>query len=286
MRRSFASLMSRVMRQNERIVLLLGDIGVHAMKDAAETGRVFNCGIREQAMVNMASGLAAEGFYPICHTIEPFLCERALEQIKVMAYNRFRGAFVTCGGSYDYASLGSTHHCPAGPANMLTIPGMKVYTPGSAMEAEFCIADAILQWQLAYIRLIDGDQGPVDQPMRLRDQRRAAAPAIITTGTLGRLIPPDLQYSWWVTLECLNEDYIAKALRGIDATKFLVVEEFYSGTITDAVAKAMRPKPVLIQSLGVPREFINDYGDKAHIERLIGLTPENISKMMEALANA
>lgn len=275
------------MKQDERIVLLLGDIGVHAMRGAAETGRVFNCGVREQAMVNMASGLSAEGFYPVCHTIEPFLCERALEQIKLMAYNKFRGAFVTCGGSYDYASLGSTHHCPAGPANMLTIPGMVVNTPGTALEAELAISDALTRWDLAYIRLIDGAQGRPDQPVRMYNRDSCADdPAIVTTGTLSRLIPEGIKWSWWVHLDRLNQADITKALNPVTASRFLVLEEFYTHTITSMVAQAMWPKQVLIQSMGVPREFIKDYGDKTHLEGLMGLTPANVSKMMEALANA
>ncbi len=72
------------MDRDERIVVLLGDIGVFAFQDVFTKypNRCFNIGICEQSMVGMAAGLSMAGLIPIVHTIEPFLVERAFEQIK------------------------------------------------------------------------------------------------------------------------------------------------------------------------------------------------------------
>lgn len=295
MRAAFVEAMKTAIPRDDRVILLLGDIGVHAMRDIQPRERVINFGIREQAMVNVAAGLATQGFYPIVHTIEPFLCERALEQIKLFAYNGLKGMFVTVGGSYDYSGLGCTHHCPAGPGNMLTIPGMEVHTPASTRRASECMMAAMETRSLTYLRLIDGPQGVSG----LSPMMRAAYfeyPIIITTGTLNRLIPNDFPYSKHFHLERLD-NAAAKIQSGLrfdtsprlasePARKVLLVEEWYSGTITHMVAEAFYPEPVLIQHVGVPRQFLTEYGTKAEMEARIGLTTENLAMAMEMLHHA
>lgn len=294
MRAAFVEAMKTAIPRDDRVILLLGDIGVHAMRDVQPATRVINFGIREQGMVNVAAGLATQGFYPIVHTIEPFLCERALEQIKLFAYNGLKGMFVTVGGSYDYSGLGCTHHCPAGPGNMLTIPGMEVYTPAVARHVTENIMDAMETRSLAYVRLIDGPPGVGG----LTPIMRAAyfdSPVIITTGTLDRLITTHLKHHMHLHLERIDNaaEKIRSAFKyygtpeGIPfPKKVLLVEEWYSGTITRMVTEACYPNPVLIHHIGVPRQFLTEYGTKAEMEARIGLTTHNIAMAMELLHHA
>src|ERR1035437_3614724 len=128
MRKQFVVTVESLMAQDERLVLLLGDIGVFGFRHAFAQypRRVYNIGILEQSSVSMAAGLAKEGFIPIFHSIAPFVVERAFEQIKIdFGYQNLGGIFVTVGASYDYAALGCTHHCPGDVALMKTIPNMR-----------------------------------------------------------------------------------------------------------------------------------------------------------------
>jgi len=133
MRRQLVKTITDILERDSRVVLLLGDIGVFGFREAFKKfpTRVYNIGILEQASVGLAAGLATEGMIPIFHTIAPFIAERALEQLKVdFGYQGLGGSFISVGASYDYASLGCTHHCPGDVQVLKTIPGMRIMVPG------------------------------------------------------------------------------------------------------------------------------------------------------------
>lgn len=136
-RQQFSKTVIDLMAQDERIVVLLGDIGVFAFKEAFEKypARCYNMGICEQSMVGMAAGLAMAGFVPIVHTIEPFLVDRAFEQIKIdFGYQELKGNIVGVDVSETASNLGYTHQCPYALSHMKNVQGMKVFAPETPEE--------------------------------------------------------------------------------------------------------------------------------------------------------
>ena len=125
----FPSTILDVLSHDERLQVLLGDIGVFGFRHvfAKYPKNITNIGILEQATVGVAAGMALAGDIPVVHTIAPFLVERAYEQLKVdFGYQNLGGNFVSVGGSYDYAALGCTHHCPADLSLLMNIPGFEL----------------------------------------------------------------------------------------------------------------------------------------------------------------
>ena len=115
MRKQFTKTLQDILYSNKKTCLLLGDIGVFGFRNELTNlpDRVYNIGILEQSTIGTAAGLAKTGLIPFVHTIAPFLVERSLEQLKVdFGYQCLNGNFISVGASYDYASLGCTHHCP------------------------------------------------------------------------------------------------------------------------------------------------------------------------------
>lgn len=285
MRKAFVRALETLMPTNPDMVVLLGDIGVMSMADlAAQTGRVHNYGIREQSMVNVAAGLSLAGKYPIVHTIEPFLCERAIEQIKLFALNQCNGMFVTCGGSYEYSTLGPTHHCPASVAYMSMVPGMTCMFPSD---------DAAVQNMMTAVTNVGfKSDGPVWLRLSDRPQYHGEwytkgpdpeGPVIITMGPLGALVQPDMQYSAHINIMFLFHDI--NLPREISrASRFLIVEDCYQGTLAAKVVEAVSPRPVTIKSIGIPPgKFVRGYESREHFDRAFGFTPENVRQHLEAL---
>jgi transketolase len=85
MRKQFASTLYEMMKTDENICVLLGDIGVFGFRKCFEEfpTRTYNIGILEQSTISLSSGLSKTGMVPFVHTISPFLVERSFEQLKL-----------------------------------------------------------------------------------------------------------------------------------------------------------------------------------------------------------
>lgn len=90
-RQQFADTMLEVGQNDPNLVVLLGDISHFIMQPFAKAcpGRFYNIGICEPTIVSMAAGLAKVGFYPVVHTIAPFILERSFEQQKILICHKF-----------------------------------------------------------------------------------------------------------------------------------------------------------------------------------------------------
>ena len=109
---------------DKRLIVLLGDLGVYQMSEAMKKNpsQVINFGIMEQTMIGFSAGIAKGDFYPIIYSITPFLIDRAYEQIKIdLIYNNNNALILSAGASFDYSTLGPTHHCPHDISNLLSI---------------------------------------------------------------------------------------------------------------------------------------------------------------------
>ena len=109
MRREFGRKIVDLAEKDEKIFLIVGDIGYGIFDNYREkfSKRFINLGVREQAMVGFAAGMALEGLIPWVYTITPFLIERPFEQIKIDADQQ--EANVKFVGYADYPTQGSTH---------------------------------------------------------------------------------------------------------------------------------------------------------------------------------
>ena len=137
MRKHFYSYLNQLFKTNEKISILLGDIGVFSFKDSFDfdSQRIYNMGIMEQSMIGVACGLSKSGFIPFIHSIAPFITERCYEQLKLnFGYEDVNAFVVSVGNSYDYAALGCTHHCPNDLRIISSIPNFKTYCPGNSKD--------------------------------------------------------------------------------------------------------------------------------------------------------
>ena len=75
MRRRFGKVINELVKKDDKIVLIVGDIGYKIFDEFRKTHpkRFFNFGICEQSMISAASGMALEGLKPWVYTITHFL---------------------------------------------------------------------------------------------------------------------------------------------------------------------------------------------------------------------
>jgi transketolase len=292
MRTQFAQTAMRLLEFDERVVILLGDIGAFGFRDAFQRfpQRVYNLGILEQAMVGFAAGLAKAGFIPIIHTIAPFLTERCLEQIKIdFGYQHLGGNFITVGASYDYAALGATHHCPGDIQVITSIPNVDVMVPGTATEFSSLLESRYDSGRTSYFRLSEGEN------LETRGSSWAKAEVIregqqATVVAVGPLLDAalvgaeglDVTVLYYSTVSPFDGEMLRKHA---PTGRILLCEPYYQGGLSAQIAEALWPKPILLRSIGVPREFLMNYGSKAQHDVAVGLTPDAIRKNLEELLN-
>ena len=109
MRRSFGKIITELADRDEKIYVIVGDIGYRVFDEFREKhpDRFINMGICEQSMIGVSAGMALEGLKPWVYTITPFLIERPFEQIKLDIDQQ--NVDVKLVGFSDYPTLGPTH---------------------------------------------------------------------------------------------------------------------------------------------------------------------------------
>ena len=138
MRTSFVNQLLDEARRNEKIFLLVGDLGYHVVEPFAQEfpDRFINVGIAEQNMAGIAAGLAMTGYNVYIYSIGNFPTLRCLEQIRNdIAYHKANVKVVSVGAGYAYGSLGATHQATEEIGAIRVIPNMVVATPGDPIEA-------------------------------------------------------------------------------------------------------------------------------------------------------
>ena len=105
--------------------------------------RFFQCGIAEQNMVSMATGLSEGGFIPIVHSFAAFLCRRANDQIYNACCEGRHIVFVGTMAGLLPTGPGTSHECINDVEIMQTMPGITILQPITAEELQQALAWAI-----------------------------------------------------------------------------------------------------------------------------------------------
>src|SRR5207245_10565641 len=125
MRDAFAAEITELASEDERLVLLSGDIGNRLFDRYKQRHpqRFLNCGVAEANMISMAAGMALSGLRPVVYTIAPFATTRSLEQTRVdVCYHNTAVVVVGVGAGLSYASLAGTPHSCAAVAFLRGLP--------------------------------------------------------------------------------------------------------------------------------------------------------------------
>ena len=278
MRRQFKDTVTDIASQDERAVVVLGDISHYLFSAFQEKypDRFYNMGICENALISVAAGLSAQGFHPFVHTIAPFITERSLEQIKLdMCYNEFGGNILSCGSSFDYAWDGATHHCYSDLAILRLLPGMEVIQPGSRKELDTLLRSQYGNGRPTYFKLSDHPHSidlDVEFGKGLMLQTGDTDLTVVTAGPLlANVIEAckDLSVNllYFPTIKPIDTELISKYRHN----RFLVVHDGFG------LREAINEVPGLRTAYhGLPDEFCVWYGTVHDIRKQIQLDPPGI----------
>lgn len=297
MRNAFADELTALARNDQRIVLLSGDIG-NRLFDAfkrVDKERFYNCGVAEANMIGVAAGMALSGLRPVTYTITPFTTTRCFEQIRVdVCYHHAPVIIVGTGSGLSYAELGPTHHSLEDLAIFRTLPGMCVLAPCDSHELRALLQAALQQDRPVYIRIgKKGEPAIYTQPPTLKigkvnTLREGREVALLGTGTIMSEVikAADLLHAQGIssevvsfhTIKPLDTEFLQDAVARF---KLLVVAEEHGliGGLGSAIAEWKVKHNITCTQLnfGTPDEFMHEVGSQGYARKKYGLTGENIA---------
>lgn len=277
MRKQFVKTVENILKDDETGILLLGDIGVFGFRESFKNypDRVYNIGILEQSTISLSSGLSSVGLNPIVHTIAPFLVERSLEQLKVdFGYQNLKGNFVSVGSSYDYAGLGPTHHCPGDVQQLLTIPNMEIILPGTSKEFDSLFKEGFSNNNPTYYRLSEYENNiDVDVKMgRANVIKTGKSATVICVGNmLQRVIESTEDMDVTILYYTSINPFDSETLKNNFNENIVVVEPYYEGGLNYNINKTLEGKKYSLVNIGVPHNFLKNYGTKEQHDRNLNL---------------
>ena len=287
MRKQLIKSVEDILSHDDKTILLLGDIGIFGFRKAFENfpNRVFNIGILEQSTISLSAGLSNVDLIPIIHTIAPFLVERSLEQLKVdFGYQSLNGNFVSIGYSYDYAGLGATHHCPGDVQQLLTIPNMEILLPGTSKEFDSLFKQCYNDGKPTYFRLSEYENTLSNDIIFGKGNliKKGNNATIICVGNLldsvlSATIDMDVTVLYYTTINPFDSDLLLENFN----ENIILVEPYYEGGLNYKINKALSNKKYKLNNIGVPHNFLTNYGSKLEHDKNLNLDSEGIRKKLE-----
>lgn len=176
MREVFGETVSRLADDDQRIVMLDGDLGSSTKADIfehAHPDRFLQMGIAEQNMIGVAAGMATMGLMPFISTFVSFAVVRPLDQVRVQVAQTGANVKLTAGYAGLFTGMaGKTHHIVDDISIMRAMPGMITISPADDVET-----DRVLRWAAShdgpvYVRIVrDATQRLFDEGYRFEFNR-------------------------------------------------------------------------------------------------------------------
>ena len=299
MRNAFVNELFEQARTDDKVFLLCGDVGYAVLEPFAKAypDRFINCGVAEQNMMLVASGLAMEGYNVFTYTIGNFATLRCMEQIRQdVCYHNLNVKIIAVGSGYAYGSLGVSHHMTEDIAMMRSLPNMLVCSPCDAVESRQIAGIVSEHLGPAYVRINKTGENKVHvDDVSLKKGRfiylkHGKTTAVLSTGAILGSVLDDMERlgtDWGLVsvpfISNLDEQglkYIAKQYQHI----ITVEEHQLNGGFGSAVLEKlndMREAGMIdvfpsVSRIGIGNEFISCAGSQQYLRRKAGLTLENV----------
>jgi transketolase len=298
MRGAFFRALLELAEQDERVHLVVGDLGFGVVEEFVRRfpARFLNAGVAEQNMTGIAAGMALSGKIVFTYSIANFPILRCLEQVRNdVCYHNANVKIVAVGGGLAYGALGATHHATEDLAILRSLPRMVVVAPGDPVETEAATRAVTAHAGPCYLRLGRAGEAKVHrtqidfvlgQAIEMREGRditlistggmlgtaMQVADLLCEAGTQTRLLSMH-------TVRPLDTAAIESAVRETGAV-FTLEEHSVVGGLGGAVAEFLAENwevPVIFKRFGLPSEFSCFVGSQEYMRARHGLSAEAVA---------
>lgn len=236
MRETLISAIGDMMAGDDNVFFLSADMGAPSLDRVREDfkDRFINVGIAEQNMINVAAGLAMEGFTVFTYAIAPFYL-RTIEQIRInlALQSQLRDINVNMlalGAGFSYDVTGPTHHCLEDITIMRAMPNVMTVSPGDGKTAEALTGLVMANRHPKYFRLdgktlpaLYGSSDEIDFSTGFSHLKAGAKLCIVATGVMvhqalkvAALFAGDVGVIDLFQLDHADDDALAKTIAAYD----------------------------------------------------------------------
>ena len=286
-----------LMRKDENIYFLTGDLGYHVLEamQAEFPKRVINMGVAEQNMMSVAAGLALSGKKVYVYSIIPFATMRCFEQIRNdVCYNNADVTILGVGSGLSYGILSATHFALEDIAIIRALPNISIFSPADEIEAVLGVKELYKQRKPAYIRIGKKEEPKIyDRAYDLKIGKgnlllEGSDITLFSTGTImsevlnaaeilrGKKIKATIVNIH--TIKPLDKNLVIQESR-FKKHVFVVEEHGKIGGLGSAIAEAVCDEENFPQLtlIGTEDKFIKDIGSQDYLRRVTGLSSDKIA---------
>ena len=283
------------MKTDKTIFFVAADFGAPILDKIREDypDRFINVGIAEQNLINVATGLALEGFSVYAYAIAPFITMRCYEQIRVniailSQVRTLNINLIGVGAGVSYVMSGPTHHCLEDLSIMKTLPNIEVFSPSDFMQATSYVERTLTHKSPKYIRL---DAKPmealsdniVDFDDGFRVIQKGKKVALISTGYMShkaKKVAEEFDVTV-IDLYFLNRYDSEKLEDALKETSIIItLEEGFknSGGLDAEINFNFKDKKVI--NLGFDKKYIFEIGSREFVHEEHGIGENDIKKLI------
>jgi transketolase len=303
MRDAFIDQIYNKMQEMEDIFFLTADFGAPSLDKIRGKfkDRFINVGIAEQNLINVATGLALEGYKVYAYAIAPFITMRAYEQIRsnLSISSQIKPVNVNLigvGAGLSYAVSGPTHHCLEDISIMRLLPNFIVFSPSDWKLAELFVDYSINIKMPKYLRF-DGrplpaiyqDVGNIEIDKGFYELAKGKNVCLVSTGYMTHSAInvtnefKDIGVIDIFLLKPINNELLYDALKKYEC--IITIEEalINAGGLDTLISKLLHDNQsdAKLKSLGFNDKYVFDLGDRNHLHRINNLGEESIIRAIK-----
>jgi len=297
------------MHEDEKIFFLCADFGSPKLDALREKfpDRFINVGIAEQNLINVATGLALEGYTVFAYAIAPFLTMRAYEQIRInlslqAQLKEININLIGVGTGLSYDVSGPTHHCLEDISIMRTLPNMIVFSPSDWALAQKFVDYSINVKKPKYLRF---DGKPIPRIYENADMIKfengfselfhGERICLVTTGymthkainVVKKLAEKNILIGEIdvYLIKPFNEDLFFETIKNY--SHVITIEEAFinKGGLDGLISMILNKKnsDIRLKRMGFEDAYMFDIGSREYLHKLNNLDEESINKIVKDL---
>ena len=305
MRDAFIETVYERMPENHSIFFLSADMGAPALDGLRQDfkDRFINVGIAEQNLINIATGLALEGYVVYAYGIAPFITMRCYEQIRqnLSISSQIRPLNVNLigvGTGLSYDLSGPSHHCLEDISIMRLLPNFMVFSPSDWKLAKDFVDYSIKIKMPKYLRfdsrplpLIYNKVNDLNLEKGFYELLKGKKVCLVSTGFMTHRalkVAKELQNVGVLDvflLKPVDENSLFEALKKYEY--IITIEEAFinSGGLDSLISKILsdHQSSIKLKRLGINDKHVFEVGDRNYLHKLNNLDEESIIKIIKGL---